>query len=416
MYSKIIKFEKMYNCCILVNSSFYKDKNPYRGNDLPFCKVFLYEKGNFILKSQLWCLNGHIDREGDKPARVDVDRSVWYRFGKIHRDNDFPAVVHTNGSKEWFYHGLRHREGDLPAAELKAPHVGVTTTDVLQSRITNSQLITKIWFLYGKQHRGNDLPAFVGRDGSQEWWVYGQKHREHDLPAVIEKDYTAWWVNGKRHRKNGPAEISIYGNFISCDYSEIWFKNNHYSRDDGPAKLSIKKMFGIPISACKEFISCKKVNSLKTEYCLVKNSILGFIGSESYHKDGLMHRDNNLPAAKFKLFGITIFREFFENDKKFTFKRIKNEFFKFFKKTNELLLHSYEDRPSRTYSNGTKEWHWDNEFHRECDQPAVVYPNGDKEWWYHGKRHREYGPALIIGNKQYWYKNGEFERFYEVKN
>jgi hypothetical protein len=48
--------------------------------------------------------------------------------------------------------------------------------------------------------------------------------------------------------------------------------------------------------------------------------------------------------------------------------------------------------------------------HRKNNLPAVEYANGDKEWWYFGKRHREGKPALLIGDKQYYYVLGEFQR------
>ena len=35
--------------------------------------------------------------------------------GDLHRDNDLPASVFTNGDQEWFSHGFRHRGGGLPA-------------------------------------------------------------------------------------------------------------------------------------------------------------------------------------------------------------------------------------------------------------------------------------------------------------
>ncbi|RTK93559.1 MAG: hypothetical protein EKK64_09885 [Neisseriaceae bacterium] len=59
------------------------------------------------------------------------------------------------------------------------------------------------------------------------------------------------------------------------------------------------------------------------------------------------------------------------------------------------------------YANGTKEWYLEGQLHRE-DAPAIEYANGDQEWWRFGKRHRVRGPAIIIGNKKYWYVNGEF--------
>ena len=90
------------------------------------------------------------------------------------------------------------------------------------------------------------------------------------------------------------------------------------------------------------------------------------------------------------------------------------------------MLHRENNFPAIEYPNGDKEW-WINgqryilqengtkEFidfhgnlHRKDDLPAVEYPNGDKEWWSHGKRHRENGPAVIYGNKKFWFEHGEF--------
>ena len=66
--------------------------------------------------------------------------------------------------------------------------------------------------------------------------------------------------------------------------------------------------------------------------------------------------------------------------------------------------------PEFIYSNGTKEWHLCGKLHRDADLPAIEYSNGDCEYWNYGKRHRLNGPAVIYGNKQYWFINGEFLR------
>ncbi|RTK95522.1 MAG: hypothetical protein EKK64_06785 [Neisseriaceae bacterium] len=90
------------------------------------------------------------------------------------------------------------------------------------------------------------------------------------------------------------------------------------------------------------------------------------------------------------------------------------------KKQNCLILSSInrdlENKlPTVIYENGTKEWWrhkdtaWERkrELHRD-NGPAVEYSNGDKEWWFFGKRHRLDGPAVVYGNKQYFYELGEF--------
>jgi hypothetical protein len=79
-----------------------------------------------------------------------------------------------------------------------------------------------------------------------------------------------------------------------------------------------------------------------------------------------------------------------------------------------LLITNSSYTPKIIYYNGTKEWAISSEkrnyfkLHRDGDLPAVEYSNGDLEYWLYGKRHRLDGPAVIIGDKQYWFKDGEF--------
>jgi predicted ATP-binding protein involved in virulence len=40
----------------------------------------------------------------------------WYnKDEKLHRDNDLPAVIYSDGSKFWYQNGERHRDNNLPA-------------------------------------------------------------------------------------------------------------------------------------------------------------------------------------------------------------------------------------------------------------------------------------------------------------
>lgn len=74
----------------------------------------------------------------------------------IHNHNG-PAVIHTNGSKEWICMGKLHRE-DGPAKELA--------------------------------------------DGERQWWVDGRRHRL-DGPAITREaapGVSSWWIKGKRIR------------------------------------------------------------------------------------------------------------------------------------------------------------------------------------------------------------------------
>ena len=39
----------------------------------------------------------------------------WYKDGKLHRDNDQPAIIYADGTKFWYKEGKYHREDDQPA-------------------------------------------------------------------------------------------------------------------------------------------------------------------------------------------------------------------------------------------------------------------------------------------------------------
>ena len=55
-----------------------------------------------------WYRDGKLHRDEDKPAVVWADGSkVWYREGNLHRDGDEPAIVWANGAKEWFRDGVK---------------------------------------------------------------------------------------------------------------------------------------------------------------------------------------------------------------------------------------------------------------------------------------------------------------------
>ena len=134
-----------------------------------------------------WYLNGKLHRDNDEPAMIRYPhlfsgiylggKQVWYKHGAKHRDNDLPAEMLSGGTKRWFMHGNLHRDGDEPA------EIGSDGT--------------KKWYKHGGKHRDNDLPAEIYSDGTQLWYQHGQLHRDNDLPAVILSDGTKkWYING----------------------------------------------------------------------------------------------------------------------------------------------------------------------------------------------------------------------------
>lgn len=75
---------------------------------------------------------------------------------KRHRCGDLPAVIQDNGmSLKWYYDGKLHRENDLPAITWKNG--------------------TKEWYTRGKRHR-YEKPAIVSSKGDS-WYLYGKRQK-----------------------------------------------------------------------------------------------------------------------------------------------------------------------------------------------------------------------------------------------
>jgi hypothetical protein len=96
---------------------------------------------------------------------------------------------------------------------------------------------------------------------------------------------------------------------------------------------------------------------------------VGHVGNKIWYKDGVLHRDGDLPAVEWP------------SGTKIWYKDGK--------------LHRDGDRPAIEWSDGSKEWYKDGVDHRDGDLPAVVHACGSKEWWYNGNMHRVGGPAWV---------------------
>jgi len=129
---------------------------------------------------------------------------IW----QLHREDDLPAIVYTDGHQAWYWKGQAHRENDLPAV-----------------KFANGD---QLWCFHGQYHRANGQPAYVYADGHQEWWVNGQLHRI-DGPAILYENGTQlWYRNGQLHRLNGPAIKQVDG-------YQAWYLNGQLHRENGPA-------------------------------------------------------------------------------------------------------------------------------------------------------------------------------------
>ena len=120
-----------------------------KGPCLTCCGCGIVEEKSTMLElpngDKVWVLN---------PEELDINNFDW---GKaiFHRENDLPAIEHSDGSKFWYKEGKSHRENDLPATEWSDG--------------------TKSWWKEGKRHRDNGKPAII-RTGAkkEEYWVNGR--------------------------------------------------------------------------------------------------------------------------------------------------------------------------------------------------------------------------------------------------
>ena len=122
----------------------------------------------------------HDNHSGDCYILLKEGDFVWTLNGKLHRENDLPAIEGVNGDKEWYQNGKKHRDYG-PAIK----------------RVDGSEG----WYQYDKLHRDNDLPAIKLSNGSQSWWQHGQLHREGgpaSIKVVDGRFITSWFKQGKR--------------------------------------------------------------------------------------------------------------------------------------------------------------------------------------------------------------------------
>ena len=181
--------------------------------------------------------NGVLHSFQDQPAVDNGWVKIWYRLGKIHRDNDQPAQVYSNGTKKWYQNGLLHREIKPAVMEYDGKwswhKLGQYSRENNKPTVSYLNVLTNgpntlIWTDgMGRIHRDNDRPAIINCTGDKEWYQNGQKHRHNDRPAlVMQNGEMVWYKRGKIHRaKDKPAVIHPEG-------EREWYKNGKLHRDN----------------------------------------------------------------------------------------------------------------------------------------------------------------------------------------
>lgn len=190
--------------------------------------------------------------------------------------------------------------------------------------------------------------------------------------------------------------------------------------------ITIKEIFGRnPTNSNIEFeienIEEHIINNIKHyKYVLKKDSYFWFVNGELHHennepafyflggshiiyaKNGIFHRDNDLPAVIMSSRqGDILKRYWYINGK----------------------VNRENDKPAAIYEDHTFIWYKDNLIHRDNDKPAFIDKfMGVKKWYINGLLHRENGHAIISKKQKTYVLNNkkvneeEFNKFNKLKS
>lgn len=146
---------------------------------------------------------------------------IWYKNGKIHRDNDLPAVIYEY-STEWYQFGELHRCG-RPA--------------VINRYMYGPRICGDMYYIYGVLHRSGDLPAVIDiKDNRLRWYNNGSLHRDNDLPAIIVPGcQLAYYKYGRETRYYDRPSSLLYGIHIPSKEMHLRWRRRGKEYRDGAA-------------------------------------------------------------------------------------------------------------------------------------------------------------------------------------
>jgi hypothetical protein len=117
--------------------------------------------------------------------------TIYTLCGKIHRNNDKPALILSNSRMCWYQHGKLHR--DKRPAQIDF----IRCFNTVNGELCEIVIVKQEWYKNGVRHRSRGLPAIVHTSGSLEWYKRGLWcHNENPINSI--KFHNNWWENGKR--------------------------------------------------------------------------------------------------------------------------------------------------------------------------------------------------------------------------
>lgn len=135
-----------------------------------------------IIDTKIWCFSGRLHREDDLPAVETDNMKVWYYNGSLHRKHGQPALIATHNDAEYtgyYRRGFAHRSFG-PA---------------ILCQLSGTETVIEMWYTNGCLHRQPDP---------------GDDSRPAVSGTLLE--HTRWYRNGRLHRTDGPAVEYRSGN------------------------------------------------------------------------------------------------------------------------------------------------------------------------------------------------------------
>jgi hypothetical protein len=95
----------------------------------------------------------------DEPSYIVTSRGdkAWHKDGKLHRDNDKPAIIYGDGSMSWYKDDMRHRDSGGPAYIIYSStqlwfinHLKLTKEQVVLLKKINESEIKYLPWLFGE--------------------------------------------------------------------------------------------------------------------------------------------------------------------------------------------------------------------------------------------------------------------------
>jgi len=280
--------------------------------------------------------------EENKPIIDNLGNQRWYKDGKLHRDNDQPAVIRVDGTKYWCQNGEIYREDD-------------------------------------------EKPAMIKKN-KEHCWV--EKHVYGLITVYHQEKWKEVWTGL-------PSKT-----LINVVYIPDWYKTFKGIKFEEWIKISLSnKLYNLENNISKKYRNVSPItkNSIllteKEEDVYLNGQLDKAVGKtiirrtvdENWFNEKLNENIRHIVSEKLNMDGPIIQNhcineEWFKNDK----------------------LHKI-DGPAKKLEKGTEKWFFEGKLHR-VDGPAVTTFTGTKKWYLNGKKHRLEGPALTyLDGRKFWY-------------